>query len=64
MTSTSSNVSYDSFDTGVDHHVRDGGVSYLSHLGRFLYTKNAEKVNTLSDKAWVTVAATKKLLRR
>ncbi|KAJ8317601.1 hypothetical protein KUTeg_005505 [Tegillarca granosa] len=46
---------------GVDQ--APGGHSYFWHLGRFLYTKNREKVTALSDKAWVSVQVTKKLVR-
>jgi hypothetical protein len=39
-----------------------GSRSYQWHLGRFLYTKDEKKVRILSDKAWVTVRTTKKLV--
>ncbi|XP_076104054.1 peroxidase-like protein isoform X1 [Mytilus galloprovincialis] len=49
-------------DQGIDAPA--GSRSYSWHLGRFLYTKDAKKVRILSDKAWVTVRTTKKLVER
>ncbi|XP_060078550.1 peroxidase-like [Ylistrum balloti] len=45
---------------GID--IPAGSQSYFWHLGRFLYTKNKEVVDVLSDKAWVIVRATKRLV--
>ncbi|KAK3095733.1 hypothetical protein FSP39_018238 [Pinctada imbricata] len=49
-------------EQGVDGALGAASSTFASHLTRFLYTKNQEKVDLLSDKAWITVQATKKLI--